>query len=195
MRPDVRQLLILAGAAWGCADASAPAVERDLLPSRLLLVAEAHAVDADGLRIDCAVATHVTLQARVDRPSGRVIQYGAGGGEASRYRDVNAERAVQFWADTYFATLEFHLIGTDSIAVRSPESEAVTERFWHEFAVWAGSRSQADPSSGALASGPWTCQPMDTPPSSGEYYDAEGTAPGSWSLRRDPAAQGVSDSR
>jgi hypothetical protein len=176
----MRLLLPLFCLTLACRDAGAPSDAQDLLPPQLRLVAEAHSVDENGLRIDCSVETVVTLAERVDRDQGRLVQYGSGGGDASRFRDISAERSVQFWADTHFPTLEFHLIGTDSIEIRSPESEGVTERFWREFAVWAGQRTAAGGS--ALAGGPWTCQPMDTPPSSGEYYDAEGVAAGSWTL-------------
>lgn len=176
----MRLLLPLLCLTLACRDAGAPSDARDVLPPQLRLVAEAHSVDANGLRIDCSVETIVSLASRVDRAAARIVQYGAGGGEASRFRDVSAERSVQFWADTYFPTLEFHLIGADSIEIRSPESAGVTERFWREFAVWAGRRYAAGET--ALAGGPWTCQPMDTPPSSGEYYDAEGVAAGSWTL-------------
>jgi hypothetical protein len=176
----MRLLLPLFCLTLACRDAAAPGDAQDLLPSQLRLVAEAHAVDENGLRIDCSVETVVTLARRVDRDQARIVQYGSGGGDASRFRDISAERSVQFWADTYFPTLEFHLIGTDSIEIRSPESAGVTERFWREFAVWAGRRFAAGET--ALAGGPWTCQPMDTPPSSGEYYDAEGVAAGSWTL-------------
>jgi hypothetical protein len=173
------------GVTWACAEASAPRIDdADLLPASLRLVAEAHGVNPDGLRIDCTVETVITLHDRVERSAGRTVQHGEGGGDATRYRDVTPERAVQFWAHTYFTGLEFHLLGGDSIEVRSPESETATERFWREFAVWPGSRRHADPLTGELARGPWTCQPMDTPPESGEYYDAAGTAVGSWSLMR-----------
>ena len=143
-------------------------------------MAEAHHVGPDGLRIDCSVETVVMLTDRVIYAGGRTVQFGTGGGEASRYREITPERAVQFWADTHFPTLEFHLVGGDSVEVRSPESESTPERFWREFAVWGGRRIVVDGL--ALARGTWTCYPMDTPPSSGEYYDAEGVAVGTWTL-------------
>ncbi len=179
MRLQHTALLVLCLA---CENAAAPAPDA-LFPAQLRLVAEAHSVGVDGLRVDCYVETVVTLTGRVIYAGSRTVQFGAGGGEASRYRDVSTDRAVQFWADTHFPNLEFHLVGGDSVEVRSPESESTPERFWREFAVWGGRRvaspTLADP---VLASGTWTCYPMDTPPSSGEYYDAEGIAVGTWSL-------------
>jgi hypothetical protein len=59
----------------------------------------------------------------------------------------------------------------------------VDSRFWREFALFAGHSRNANPLTGDLAHGTWTCQPMDTPPSSGEYHDPEGTADGTWLLR------------
>jgi hypothetical protein len=155
---------------------------RALLPASLRLEAAAVSVDAQGRRVDCGVTTLVMLGTRTDRRGDRVVQFGAGGGEARRYRDLSTDRAVQFWADTYFPTLEFHLIGSDSVEVRSPESEGTPERFWREFALWAGHTRAANRAAGELATGVWTCWPMDTPPSSGEYYDAEGVAVGTWRL-------------
>ena len=175
MRAILKALPVLTLACYQTAEP----VDRTLLPSSLRLVADAESVGPDGLRVDCHVETVVTLTGRVMYAGGRTVQFASGGGEASRYRDVSADLAVQFWADTHFPALEFHLVDGDSIEVRSPESENVTERFWQAFAVWGGRRAASGP---VLASGTWTCYPMDTPPSSGEYYDAEGIAVGTWRL-------------
>lgn len=164
-----------------------PGADRRLLPNRLRLVAEAVSVNAAGLKIECSVETFVTLTAKVDRSGGRIVQHGEGGGDARRYRDLSTDRAVDFWAHTYFTSLEFHLIGGDSVEVRSPESANATERFWREFALWAGHARIANPAAGELARGSWICWPMDTPPSSGEYYDAEGVAEGTWTIIADPS--------
>lgn len=179
MRAILKALPVLTLACYQTAE---PA-DRTLLPASLWLVADAESVGPDGLRVDCHVETAVTLTGRVIYAGGRTVQFASGGGEASRYRDVSADRAVQFWADTHFPALEFHLVDGDSIEVRSPESEDVTERFWRAFALWGGRRA-AGPglTPPILASGTWTCYPMDTPPSSGEYYDAEGIAVGTWRL-------------
>jgi hypothetical protein len=181
---SVRGTALLAWLSVACyTDGTAPADARRL-PTTLRLVAEAHLVDAQGLRIDCGVETLVTLSDRVEGDGTRLVHYGAGGGEARRYRDLSAERSIAFWADTHFPDLEFHFIGFDSIEVRSPLSASATERFWHEFAVWAGNTRGATAT--RLAGGAWTCWPMDTPPTSGDYYDAEGVAIGTWSLEVDP---------
>lgn len=179
-------VVLLTFSACASNEPTGPAAGQPLLPSRLRLVAEAVSVNAAGLRIECSVETFVTLTAQVDRSGGRIVQHGEGGGDARRYRDLSTDRAIDFWAHTYFTSLEFHLIGTDSVEVRSPESVDVTERFWRAFALWAG-HTTAHPAAGELARGSWTCWPMDTPPSSGEYYDAEGVAEGTWTLLADPS--------
>jgi hypothetical protein len=178
MRTSRALLLTLALACH--ADGVAP---RDgLLPTEMRLVAEAHAVDAAGLRIDCNVETFVSLTDRVIYAGGRTVQFGTGGGDARRYRDLSPERAVEFWAHTHFPSLEFHLVDGDSIEVRHPDSDTTSERFWRAFALWGGQLIEARGVPAVLATGQWTCYPMDTPPSSGEYYDAEGEAVGTWSL-------------
>jgi hypothetical protein len=156
-----------------------------LLPASLRLTAEAFSVDANGLTVQCSIDTYITLNDRVDSEAGVLIQYGEGGGDARRYRDISVDRAVSFWAHTYFANLQFHQIGADSLEIRSPESASATERFWREFTVFAGNTRSANPLTGELAHGTWTCNPMDTPPSSGEYYDVDGFADGTWTLRSD----------
>jgi hypothetical protein len=174
-------VLCFLSVACSTAESLGPGNNRALLPGNLKLVAEASSINASGKRINCGIETIVTLGSRIDRGETAVVQYGTGGGEASRYADKDGY-AVQFSADTYFPDLEFHLIGVDSLEVRSPASTPVQERFWHEFAVFAGSSRNADPANGVLARGTWTCRPMDTPPSSGQYYDVDGIATGTWML-------------
>jgi hypothetical protein len=174
--------VLAAGTGCSSNEAVAPAPGREALPTDLRLEAAAFGVDA-GITVDCGSETFITLDQRVDRSQGRLVQHGEGGGDARRYVDRGNDIMVGFWAHTYFRDLQFHLIGQDSIEIRSPLSEGATERFWREFAVFAGNTRNANPATGELAQGTWTCRPMDTPPSSGEYYDPEGTAAGTWILR------------
>ena len=161
-----------------------PGDPADVLPKNLALLAEASSVDAAGRRIECSVETHITLGARVERSATTVMHYGQGGGDARRYVEREGGSAVAFWAHTYFEDLRIALIGGDSLEIRSPLSETVTDsRFWHEFAVFPGRTRNLDAVTGELASGTWTCWPMDTPPSSGEYHDVDGIAPGTWVLK------------
>ena len=166
-------------------DPAAPHDTRDLLPASMVFIAEAAGTYGDGLAVDCAIETHITLDSRVERSATTVTQFGSGGGDAKRYVDKPNGNTVGFWAHTGFADLRFHLIGRDSIEIRSPESAESPERFWHEFTLFAGNTRDADPATGVLARGSWTCQPMDTPPSSGEYHDVEGSASGTWTLKRE----------
>lgn len=170
----------------GCAGVEpvAPVNDRSILPPKLKFVAEAVSVDANNRKVECAIETLIQLSERVERSEARVVQFGSGGGDARRYVDKENGNAVLFWADTYFEDLRIHLIGNDSIEIRSPISEGTPERFWREFAVFAGNTRNANPTTGELAQGNWTCQPMDTPPSSGEYYDVDGFAAGTWILRK-----------
>jgi hypothetical protein len=184
MKGRALSLSTLLGILAGCGDSLSPVGDRELLPRDLQFVAVAFSVDANGRKVDCGIDTYITLGTRVDRSETLLVQYGEGGGDARRYVDKASGNTVGFWAHTYFRDLRFHLIGADSIEIRSPESEGVPERFWREFALFAGNTRNADPLTGALAQGSWTCQPMDTPESSGEYHDVEGTARGTWILRR-----------
>ena len=186
----LRSVLCVGLLAAGCSadrDPAGPQAAGELLPERMVFLAEAAGTYGDGLVVDCAIETHITLDSRVQRSATTVIQFGSGGGDAKRYVDKPGGNTVGFWAHTGFADLRFHLIGRDSIEIRSPESAESPERFWHEFTLFAGNTRDADPASGVLARGSWTCQPMDTPQSSGEYHDVEGTASGTWTLRRDGA--------
>jgi hypothetical protein len=180
MRRVLFAMIALAAACGG--DEPLGPVTGDPLPPALLFVAEAQGVDA-GLAISCSIETIMMLDARVDRSATRIVQYGTGGGDARRNVLKDDGSGVGFWAHTYFPDLQIHLIGADSIEVRSPIGETATERFWREFAFFAGHRRNASPETGELARGSWTCRPMDTPPSSGGYYDPVGTIPGTWVLR------------
>ena len=160
-----------------------PPASPDPLPSALVLEAEASGEDA-GLVIECTILTIIELTSRVDREPGLAVQYGSGGGDANRYIEHPDGNAISFWAHTAFEDLRVHLIGADSIEIRSPLAETTSERFWHEFTVFPGHTRLASESTGEVARGTWTCRPMDTPPSSGEYYDPEGSVPGTWVLTR-----------
>ncbi|HWL39208.1 MAG TPA: hypothetical protein VNO75_03140 [Gemmatimonadaceae bacterium] len=171
----------------GCSgtDRMGPSGFQDPLPANLVFVAQAAGIYRDNLWVDCGIDTYMTLDSRIERGTAHLTQFGTGGGDARRYVDKPNGTAIAFWAHTVFADLRIDLIGRDSIEIRSPESANATERFWREFAVFAGNTRDPDLAAGVLARGTWTCQPMDTPPSSGEYHDVEGTASGTWVLRRD----------
>ena len=174
-------LLIIALAVTGCDGTTAPPFA-PRLPTHFSILANASSVDEDGREVSCRIETLVTLENRVEALPGRVVYYATGGGDAYRYVEKGNGIAVQFWAHTHFADLQIHIIGADSIEIRSPGAETATERFWREFSVFPGRMQSADEVNQELARGTWTCRPMDTPPSSGEYYDVTGTAPGTWSL-------------
>jgi hypothetical protein len=162
-----------------------PAGERSL-PAGLRLVAEAVGTDA-GKDITCSLDILMRLDGSVERSTNRVVRYGTAGGEARRGWVVSAGNGVSFWAELFIADLEAHLIGADSVELRSPLGIAVTDsRFWRELGLLAGHTRNANPAAGELAHGVWTCRPMDTPPSSGEYFDNVGTVVGSWTLRANP---------
>lgn len=171
----------LFGQACGAGETLAPVGER-ILPPGLRLVAEAAGTDA-GKNITCMLDIHMRLDGSIDRSTHRVVQYGTGGGDARRGWVVPAGGGVTFWAELGMGDLEAHLIGADSLEFRSPIGMAVTDsRFWHELGLLAGHTRNANPLTGELAHGIWTCRPMDTPPSSGEYFDNVGTVAGTWTL-------------
>lgn len=156
--------------------------EVDLLPAQLVFRADAAGVADNGKPTSCFIETMIDVGETVRR-DGRAVQLATGGGDAFRSID-HGDRSVQFWAHTGFADLEIHHVSADSLEIRSPLSEAVTDsRFWHELGLMAGHRRVETLGPGELARGTWTCHPMDTPPSSGEYYDAEGSLEGTWVLR------------
>lgn len=172
-------LLVIAAA---CSDGTGPGEGR--LPPRMRLVAQAEGSDQAGIFVQCHIATSITLTGERDDRAGAVVYFAEGGGDASRQIDREGANSVAFWADTYFESLEFHLIHPDSIEIRSPQSEDAESRFWHEFAVFPGNTRSASSETGEVARGTWTCRPMDTPESSGEYYDPVGSAEGTWTLYR-----------
>lgn len=151
------------------------------LPAQLLFSATAVGDLADGRHIDCSIETIMNLTGEVTRGTAEDIRTGTGGGEAKRYKQLTNGNTLGFWAETGFADLRIAFIDVDSIEIRSPASANVTERFWREFARFTGNR-RGSPGNPVIASGTWTCQPMDTPPSTGEYYDVEGSMPGTWVL-------------
>lgn len=149
-------------------------------------MAEATGSDA-GKDINCHLDIRMTLAGSPERSTDRVIQHGTGGGDAFRGWTNPDGGGISFWADLFIPDLEIHLIGADSIELRSPGSEAVTDsRFWKELGLLPGHTRDANSAAGELAHGSWTCWPMDTPPSSGEYYDPVGTIPGTWRLLTTP---------
>jgi hypothetical protein len=153
-----------------------------------VFVAHAGGIYRDNLRVDCTINTYISLDSRSERSTGGTTLFGTGGGDATRNVEKPNGSSVAFWAHTGFNDLRVVLIGSDSIEIRSPESVNATERFWREFTVFAGNTRETDPAAGVYAHGTWTCHPMDTPPSSGEYYDFEGSAAGTWELKRGIAA-------
>jgi len=166
--------------ACGSSEALGPAGER-VLPTTLRLLAEASGSDA-GKDINCSLDIRMTLQGAPERSTQRVIQRGIGGGDATRGWSTGGS-GIAFWAELMIPDLEIHLIEADSIELRSPGSAAVTDsRFWKELGLLPGHTRDANAATGELAHGSWTCRPMDTPPSSGEYYDPVGTVPGTWRL-------------
>jgi hypothetical protein len=186
--PDRRSIVIIAALlcqACGSSEALSPAGDR-VLPTTLRLMAEATGSDA-GKDINCHLDIRMMLAGAPERSTHRVIQHGTGGGDAFRGWTNPGGGGISFWADLFISDLEIHLIGADSIELRSPASMADTEsRFWHELGSLPGHTRDANPATGELAHGTWTCRPMDTPPSSGEYYDPDGTVPGSWLLLATP---------
>jgi hypothetical protein len=176
-----RCLLLLIAAA--CSDGTGPGEGR--LPARMRLVAQAEGSDQAGIFVQCHIETSIALTGEQDDRAGAVVYFAEGGGDASRRIDREGANSVAFWADTYFESLEFHLIHPDSIEIRSPQSEDTESRFWHEFAVFPGHTRNASTETGEVARGTWTCRPMDTPESSGEYYDPVGSAEGTWTLNRE----------
>ncbi|HEV8357638.1 MAG TPA: hypothetical protein VGQ17_12875 [Gemmatimonadales bacterium] len=171
--------------ACGASETLAPVGDR-VLPASLRLLAEAAGTDA-GKDIQCSLDILVRLEGAIDRSTHRLIQHGTGGGEARRGWVLPAGNGISFWADLFIADLEIHLIGADSVELRSPASMADTEsRFWHELGLLPGHTRNANPATGELADGTWTCRPMDTPRSSGEYFDSTGTVAGTWRLLAAP---------
>jgi hypothetical protein len=153
------------------------------LPLQLRFLAEAEGIADNGKHAACSIDTYIELSGEVVE-EGSPQQVGTGGGDAQRTIEKTATTSVAFWAHTYFNLLEFHLLGRDSLEIRSPESSQVTDsRFWKEFALFAGHRRSSELAEGELARGRWTCHPMDTPPSSGEYEDREGSIAGTWVLQ------------
>jgi hypothetical protein len=178
-------LFLLAVTALGCEGGTAPTGVPGAqlpLPRNLVFQAEAAGTYASDLGVHCTITTHIALSEGAERTSSLVVQVGTAGGDATRSVEKANGNVVQFWAHTYFADLRVRLVGSDSIEIRSPLSEASAERFWHEFSLFAGNTRRMVGDSEVLARGSWMCHPMDTPPSSGEYYDAEGSVPGTWVL-------------
>ncbi|HYC52552.1 MAG TPA: hypothetical protein VEB19_15675 [Gemmatimonadaceae bacterium] len=183
----LRHLAPLALLGWSCSDPVDPTETDDSirqLPTELRFEAFANGQLPDGRDIQCSIETHIVITSEVAVAGNATIRTGTGGGDARRNKELANGNSVAFWATTGFQDLQVAYIGTDSIEIRSPASADVTERFWKEFARFAGSRRNLDPAQGVYAEGDWTCHPMDTPESSGEYYDAEGSMPGRWTLYR-----------
>ncbi|HEX5765162.1 MAG TPA: hypothetical protein VFY27_06315 [Woeseiaceae bacterium] len=172
---------IFVSASVGCGDFVSPLGRT--LPPELLLRATAEGVDA-GLSIECAVNGHLELEPEVIDDGNHRVQHGSAGGEALRALQRPDGSGVQFWGDYQMATLEVHRIGADSIEIRDVGiySDVVPSRFWSEFLVFRGHATPNEWSAGIIARGAWTCYPMDTPPSSGEYHDPVGTIVGTWTL-------------
>lgn len=157
--------------------------EMPLLPGQVLFRADAAGVADNGKDTQCWVETYIEIGELVQR-NGRNVQLATGGGDAFRSIDHGDGTAVQFWAHTGFADLEFHHVSADSLEIRSPLGEAVTDsRFWHELGFMAGQRRAETLAPGELARGTWTCHPMDTSPEAGSYYDFDGSLEGTWVLR------------
>jgi hypothetical protein len=152
--------------ACGSSEALAPVGDR-ILPTTLRLLAEATGSDA-GKDINCSLDIRMMLQGSPERSIHRVIQYGTGGGDAFRGWSTPEGGGLSFWADLYIADLEIHLIGADSIELRSPGSAADTEsRFWHELCPLPGHTRDANPAAGELAHGTWTCRRWTRRPAPG----------------------------
>ena len=184
-RPSIGLVAALLCQASCSSETLAPAGDR-ILPADLRLQAEAAGIDA-GKDISCRLDIRMRLDGPIDRSTYRVVQHGTGGGDAMRGWVVPAGNGITFWADLFIADLEIHLVGSDSIEMRSPAAMADTEsRFWHELGLLPGHTRNADPAVGELAHGSWTCRPMDTPPGSGEYFDNIGTVTGTWKLTTVP---------
>ena len=157
--------------------------ETPLLPAQVLLRADAEGVADNGKAAQCYIETIIEIGEMVRR-NGRTVQLATGGGDAFRWITRGDGTSVQFWAHTSFPDLEFHHVSADSLEIRSPLGETVTDsRFWHELGLMAGHRRAETLAPGELARGKWTCRPMDTPPSSGGYYDPDGSLEGTWVLR------------
>lgn len=185
MTPDRRLSLGIVAALLclvSCSSETLAPAEDRVLPVDLRLQAEAAGIDA-GKDINCMLDILMRLDGSIDRSTYRVVQHGTGGGDARRGWVVPAGNGITFWAELFIADLEIHLVGSDSIEMRSPAAMADTEsRFWHELGLLPGHTRDANPAAGELAHGTWTCRPMDTPPSSGEYFDNIGTVAGTWKL-------------
>jgi hypothetical protein len=179
-------LLTTALIGQGCGNGTLSPADERVLPAGLRLVAEATGTDA-GKDLSCSLGILARLDGAIERSTGRIVQFGTAGGDARRGWVVPAGNGVSFWAELAIADLEAHLIGADSVELRSPLGMAVTDsRFWRELGLLAGHTRNANPLTGELARGVWTCRPMDTPPSSGEYFDNAGTVTGRWTLRAHP---------
>jgi hypothetical protein len=164
--PKVRttvMAVLTAGAVTSCSSGETTSPEEvDLLPTQVLFRADAEGIADNGKRTQCWIETFIEIGATVER-GGRVVQQATGGGDAFRSIDRDEDTSVQFWAHTAFADLEFHHVSKDGLM--------------------AGHRRAVALAPGELARGTWTCHPMDTPPSSGEYYDPSGSLDGTWVLR------------
>lgn len=183
---QLRHAAGLALSALSCSDPAGPAGLDAIraLPTELRFVASAQGTLEDGRQVQCGIDTYITITSEVTAAEGATIRSGTGGGDATRTKDLANGNVVSFWAHTVFENLQVAYIGADSVEIRSPESATATERFWKEFTRFAGHRRLANPAQGAYAEGTWTCHPMDTPESSGEYFDDDGSVPGRWTLIR-----------
>ena len=184
---QLRHFALVALLTAACRDVGGPGVTdhpiREL-PTELRFIAVADGDLEDGRHLQCSIDTYITITADVAVADGATIRTGTGGGEATRYKERLDGTTVGFWAHTYFNDLQVAYIGSDSVEIRSPQSSQATERFWKEFARFAGDRRAQDATQGLFAEGSWTCQPMDTPESSGGYFDNEGSITGRWTLMR-----------
>jgi hypothetical protein len=168
--------------ACGGPDAVAP-VPRNFPTGSLQFLASASGTDA-GKSIDCHIDGILDINPVPVQRGTMTVYTGTGGGEAFRSVLASNGSGISFSADYYQANIEIRLIGEDSVEVRdvSPYADPALSRFWNAMTFFPGSASLMPGFGNGAANGAWTCFPLDTPPSSGGYYDADGIAVGTWHI-------------
>lgn len=144
-----------------------PGVE---FPPRMRLSATA-AGTTEGRTIDCHLDFVVELA-----PEGSGA-WAVMGGEIFRRSLDDTEAGAAFWGDAYYEDLRISVTGDGALTLTAwqagaPMPPVTDSRFWDGLRTFQGEMGPAP----GLASGAWSCRPMDS------HGDSVGTVVGEWSL-------------
>jgi len=180
--PASRRLALTAVAAFpllvACSDvdSTAPGPLPPSLPSSFRVRGEASGTDAYGGTADCYFFIIIELEGEPRQTPTGVEYLGRMGGEAGRTVLAPDGSGFAFFADVFWPDVKARLHSPDSIElVIGPEDPNEPSRFWRNFQILSGTRSQQ-----SAGSGPWICAPFDI--YEGGYVDTVTIAEGTWHI-------------